>query len=247
MKEVWSDIWNSVQGIRFQESTYMWRFYTLLLGTDFKGKHVLEIGCGTGHNTAVMAAKGAQVTFFDQSQAALDLAKKTMDAWGLEGEYIHGDAFDYTFKKKYDIVHSEGVVEHFLGKQRQDILDIHANATKKGGCVGIIVPHMKCPGYRIGKWVAEKTGNWIYGGEYPYGREELQERMKRAGLSVDTVIGGEFIFGMGWLFCPIWLRSRKLMQHSLSRPAQERTFRLNYNNLFANRWGRVIGCVGKNV
>ncbi len=244
MTEVWTDIWNGLRGVEFSQESYVWRFYQSLIGSSFHGKKVLEIGCGTGVNTAIMAARGARVVFFDQSQAALDLAQKTMDAWGLDGEYIRGDAFDYSFAKEFDVVHSEGVVEHFLGFRRQQILQIHTDATKRGGNVVIIVPHAKCPGYRFGKWLAEQTGTWIYGGEYPYTATELRARLVRTGLEVTRVAGGELLFGIGWAFCPLWLHSRKLLGRAIAEPASARGFALNYNNRFADYWGRVIGCVG---
>ena len=246
--DVWTGIWNSIQHITFTQDPYVWKFYKLLLGNyRFKGKKVLEIGSGTGINTALMARQGAKVVFFDQSQAALDLARKTMELWGLDGEYVKGDAFDYSFKQEFDLVHSEGVVEHFLSRRRQEILEVHAGAAKRGGKVLIIVPHAGCMGYRIGKRLAQATGTWLYGGEYPYTARELGARMKLAGVPVRQVVGGELLFGMGWLFCPLWLRSRSMLARAIAMPANERMFALNYNNRFASTWGRVIGCVGTKV
>lgn len=243
--EVWSGIWNSIGDIRFTQEPYVWKFYQSLLGSfSFAGKKVLEIGSGTGINTILMARRGAKVTFFDQSQAALDLARKTMEQFGLQGEYVRGDAFDYPFRKEFDLVHSEGVVEHFLRDKRQEILQIHADAARKGGRVLIIVPHKKCPGYRVGKWLAERTGAWIYGGEYPYTATELAARLGAAGLDVGRVRGGELLFGMGWFLCPFWLGSRKILERSIAAPARPGLFKLNYDNRAADLWGRVIGCVG---
>src|SRR5690349_13553860 len=41
---------------------------------DLKGKRVLEVGCGEGENSAVLAKLGARVTGIDISQGAIDTA-----------------------------------------------------------------------------------------------------------------------------------------------------------------------------
>jgi 2-polyprenyl-3-methyl-5-hydroxy-6-metoxy-1,4-benzoquinol methylase len=65
----WSEIWKSVEDARFQGETYRWFFYKKLLGNyDFRDKKVLEIGCGTGINSVLMAKAGAHVTLLDSSK-----------------------------------------------------------------------------------------------------------------------------------------------------------------------------------
>ncbi len=244
----WSEIWKGIEGIDFSRETYIWRFYEMLLnGFDLKGKTVLEFGCGTGINSIFMAMRGAKVTFVDNSRQALRLVKKTLDKFGLEGELVRMDVFDSDFRNRFDLVHSEGLVEHFLYPKRQEIVDIHANAARKGGNVLLIIPHSNCPPYRLGKFIAEKTGVWIYGKEYPYTKNELVRRMKIAGLKPGNVLGGEFLFSLFWLFTPIALRSRRMIRKGIANPARPWWVRLNYGNWFANRWGRVIGCLGKKL
>jgi len=103
---------------------------------------------------------------------------------------------------------------------------------------------MKSPGYRLGKKLAEITGTWIYGGEYPYSRKELKQRMEKAGFNVEREMGGEFLFSFGWLFAPIWMRSRKLLMRSLQAGGKESLAKLNYKNPLADRAGRVIAAWG---
>lgn len=243
----WSSIWNAISSARIKEGKepYTWSNYSKLLPNyDFKGKRVLEFGCGTGINTIIMAQRGAKVTFVDYSKEALDLVRKNLDRLGIEAELIQQDIFDFKERNKYDLVHSEGVVEHFLAPKRQEIVDIHANAAKKGGKVLIIVPHLKNPPYRLGKKLANTLGCWIYGNEYPYTRHELVTRLRRAGLKPGKVMGGEFFFSLFFLFTPIALRSSRMLRKGVVNPARPWWVRMNYGNYFANRWGRVIGCVG---
>lgn len=247
---MWDQIWQGVERIDFQEKKepYVWKFYEMLLkGYDFKGKRVLEFGCGTGINSILMALRGAEVTFVDTSRKALDIVKKNLDALGLKGRLVCKSVFDSDFEGEFDLVHSEGLVEHFLGRERQEIVDIHASAVRKGGKVLIIVPHRKCPPYRIGKFMAEKMGTWIYHNEHPYTKKELLCRMERAGLKPGMVLGGEFLFSLVFLLSPLLLKSSRLIRKGIGLPANRKMVKLNYGNRFANRWGRVIGTVGKRL
>lgn len=242
----WSSVWKGMRNIEFGKEPYMWRFYELLLGRDydFRGKRVIEMGCGTGINTILMAKRGARVTFLDFSRDALDLVRRNMEAAGVDGEFILGDIFDYDFDGEYDIAHSEGVVEHFRGPQRQGVIDKHSHAVKKGGCAVVIVPQAGSIMYRAGKLLSEVAGQWIHGKEYPYTRGELRGRMERAGLAPGPVIGGELLMAFGWMFSVFWLGKGTVLQRSIRKPGNRKFFRLNYNNWFANRYGRTLGAVG---
>jgi len=243
----WSGIWKGMKGIEFEREPFMWRFYKeLLAGYELRGKRVLEIGCGTGINTLFMAKAGARVTFLDSSPEALKIAKRNARKFGVTGKFICQDALDVNLKNEFDLVHSEGVIEHFRGKPRQQIIDVHVSALKSDGKIIIIVPNMKCPPYRIGKWLAEKTGTWVHGAEWPYSKLELETRLKRAGTTIERFVGGELLFGLGWLFAPLWLNG-SVLERSIKHPASEMLFRLNYNNFFANRWGRVVACVARKI
>ncbi|MBI4176164.1 MAG: methyltransferase domain-containing protein [Candidatus Aenigmarchaeota archaeon] len=241
----WSELWSGIESVETKGNTYMWKMYASLLdGCDFKGKRVLEIGCGTGLNTIAMGLKGAEITFLDQSKEALNLVRNNVRKLGLEAEYIEGDVFECGLAGRYDIVHSEGLIEHFIGGMRQKIVDAHAEAARRGGMVTLIAPNMMSVPYRIGMYAAKKTGTWIYGDEYPYSREELSRRMEASGLAVRKTIGGEFVYSLFWLFCPIWLGSKSIIRKGITLEANECLVRLNQGNFFADRWGRIIGSTG---
>jgi 2-polyprenyl-3-methyl-5-hydroxy-6-metoxy-1,4-benzoquinol methylase len=244
----WSDIWKSIEGVRFEGETYRWFFYKSLLGDySFRGKRVLEIGCGTGINSVLMAKAGAKVTFLDSSEKALEIVRGTLERFSLEGELVCANAFRHDFRDEFDLVHSEGVIEHFRDEYRQGIVDAHALAAKKGGKVLIIVPNLKCPPYRVGKFLAEKTGTWIYGNEYPYSKKELLGRMKMSGLETEKIRGAEFFLSPGWLFSALWQKSPWFLEKSVSSSANKSIARLNYGAGLMNSWGVVIGAVGEKV
>lgn len=245
MSDNWSEYWKGMKDVRFKKEPFTFKFYEMLLDGDFRGKKVLEIGCGTGIDSILMGLRGAELTFLDKSPEAVRLVKDNLKRFGLKAEFIEEDFFKYNFEPKWDIVHSNGTVEHFLPPQRQRVIDIHTQACRKGGKVCILVPHAKCPPYRFGKAVSSRLGLWIYGNEYPYTKTELKGRMEMSGLDVDRVLGGETIFSVLWMFSPVFLWiGGSAVRKGIVKGAGRRMLRLNYNNRIANRWGRVIGAVG---
>lgn len=81
----------------------------------WKGKKVLEIGCGIGTDTINFARHGAQVTAIDLSEASLHLAKKRADVFGCKIRFFHGNAEQLSTivpVENYDLVYSFGVIHH---------------------------------------------------------------------------------------------------------------------------------------
>lgn len=83
----------------------------------WRGKRVLEIGCGLGTDTINFARSGATVTAVDLSEASLELARRRADVYGL-GDRISfhcADAeslADVVHPEPYDLVYSFGVIHH---------------------------------------------------------------------------------------------------------------------------------------
>jgi ubiquinone/menaquinone biosynthesis C-methylase UbiE len=82
----------------------------------WKGKKVLEIGCGIGTDTMNFARAGADVTAVDLSQASVDLAKKRAEVFGLKNiKFYVGNAEElskFVPVEKYDLIYSFGVIHH---------------------------------------------------------------------------------------------------------------------------------------
>jgi len=83
----------------------------------WKGKSVLEIGCGIGTDTINFARAGAEVTAVDLSSESLKLAKQRAEVFGFSDrisfhEVNAEDLSDYIKPKKYDLVYSFGVIHH---------------------------------------------------------------------------------------------------------------------------------------
>jgi SAM-dependent methyltransferase len=83
----------------------------------WKGKRVLEIGCGIGTDTMNFARAGADVTAVDLSSESLALARTRAEVFGLTDriEFYEANAenlSDFVPKGKYDLVYSFGVIHH---------------------------------------------------------------------------------------------------------------------------------------
>jgi len=82
----------------------------------WKGKRVLEIGCGIGTDTINFARAGAQVTAVDLSSESLALAKKRAEVFGLTNiTFYQANAeqlSDVVPVERYDLVYSFGVIHH---------------------------------------------------------------------------------------------------------------------------------------
>tara|TARA_Y100000590_G_scaffold368256_1_gene428809 strand:+ start:1068 stop:1880 length:813 start_codon:yes stop_codon:yes gene_type:complete len=84
----------------------------------WKGKKVLEIGCGIGTDSIEFAKHGAELTVIDISQKSLDICKKRFEVYNLKAEFILGDAEEldtYLSKDdKYDLIYAWGSIHHSL-------------------------------------------------------------------------------------------------------------------------------------
>jgi 2-polyprenyl-3-methyl-5-hydroxy-6-metoxy-1,4-benzoquinol methylase len=81
----------------------------------WKGKRVLEIGCGLGTDATNFARAGALYTGIELSQESLNLAKKRFSIFGLSGNFILASGEDFpeeVLDEKFDLVYSFGVIHH---------------------------------------------------------------------------------------------------------------------------------------
>ncbi len=85
----------------------------------WKGKKVLEIGCGIGTDSVNFARHGAKLTCIELSEESLDIAKQRFEKFGLSANFHLGNAenmFDFLPKEEveegYDLIYSFGVIHH---------------------------------------------------------------------------------------------------------------------------------------
>lgn len=102
---------------RFDKLNYLPKLVDFENG--FKGKKILEIGCGVGIDLARFAAGGAKVTGIDLSETAIDLARKNFAARNLTGNFLLMNGEDLDFPPdSFDVVYVHGVLQYTSNPQQ---------------------------------------------------------------------------------------------------------------------------------
>jgi ubiquinone/menaquinone biosynthesis C-methylase UbiE len=124
-----------VERQRFAGDEFMFE----LVGFDrWKGKDVLEVGCGLGTDLLQFARGGARVHAVDLTDRAVELTRKRLDLYGFHGEVGVGDAEHLPYPDdSFDLVYSWGVI-HLTddpGAAAREIVRV----TRPGGSVLVMV------------------------------------------------------------------------------------------------------------
>jgi len=91
---------------------------------QYRGKRVLEVGCGLGTDLLQFARAGAFVTGVDLSSESIRLARQRFALEGLAGEFLVADAEHLPFEDaSFDVVYSFGVLHHtpHIGQAMREI------------------------------------------------------------------------------------------------------------------------------
>jgi len=112
----------------------------------WRGKKVLEIGCGIGTDTINFARAGAQVTTVDLSDKSMELARKRAAVFGLEDRirFCPGNAEQlsgFVPPESYDLIYSFGVIHHT--PHPEAVLEQLRQYARPGTTVKIMVYHRR--------------------------------------------------------------------------------------------------------
>ena len=100
--------------------------------TAYRGKRVLDVGCGAGTDLARFARNGAIAAGIDLSKSAIDLARKNFEQQGLEGDLREADGEQLPFPDDtFDLVYAHGVVQYTPDGRR--LVDECRRVLKPGG------------------------------------------------------------------------------------------------------------------
>jgi 2-polyprenyl-3-methyl-5-hydroxy-6-metoxy-1,4-benzoquinol methylase len=167
----------------------------------WRGKKVLEIGCGIGTDTVNFARHGAIVTAVDLSPQSLKIAAQRVEIFGLADRvrFYSGSAeelISFLPPDTYDLIYSFGVIHHTPHPER--VLEQMRSYARPGTTVKVMVYHRHSwkvfwilMGYGRGKvWrlrelVAEhseaQTGCPV---TYTYTRRQARQLLKSFGFHV---------------------------------------------------------------
>jgi len=163
----------------------------------WKGKRVLEIGCGIGTATICFARAGASVTAVDLSPKSLELAKQRAEVFGLSDriEFYNADAeklSEVVPPAPYDLIYSFGVIHHTPHPERV-IEQIRTHFVRPESVLKLMVYHRyswkvfwilamygRCQFWKLDELIARhseaQTGCPI---TYSYGRRDLAQLLGR--------------------------------------------------------------------
>jgi cyclopropane fatty-acyl-phospholipid synthase-like methyltransferase len=190
-KSDWSKVWDS-KIVKLQDLFWrpiIWITYkrfirNLNLSNNSK---ILELGCGIGRNSLkISKIYDCKVTLVDNCETALKRAKFTFQKNNTKANFINKDIFKLKLKEEFDLVFSEGLIEHYTGKDRRMIFKIHKNLTKKEGHVLILAPHLTKT-YRFFKSFYKSLKLWRYK-ELPFSEKEIIDLCKGNNLKIIKIL-----------------------------------------------------------
>ena len=104
----------------------------------FRGA-VLDVGCGTGENALMLAARGLSVTGLDGAPTAIARAREKATALGLEVPFLVGDALDLSaLRQRFDTVLDCGLFHVFDDEHRKRYARSLGEAVGSGGQVQLL-------------------------------------------------------------------------------------------------------------
>lgn len=87
----------------------------------WKGKSVLEVGCGIGTEAINFLRNSSTYVGTDLSKESLNITKKRLEVFGFNAHLFQGNAEEltkYLPKKTYDLIYSFGVIHHSPNPKR---------------------------------------------------------------------------------------------------------------------------------
>lgn len=125
------------QFAKYQQNLFNLFFSKLKFPPElFRGKNIIDFGCGTGEVDVVLANWGAHVEGFDFNEISIERANQLKDMFDLSSQtaFSVGDIDTYPYESgAYDLSVSFGVIAHV--PDQENMFRRMADASKKGGFV----------------------------------------------------------------------------------------------------------------
>jgi SAM-dependent methyltransferase len=142
-----------------------------------RGGRILDVGCGAGIFTALLAHQGYEVVGIDQDPDIVDLGREMVDYFRSPASIEQASALDLSaYYEKFELVYSLGVVEHFDRDVTVNLIREQARCAKE---VLVAVPT------QYTRYTGPITDERLYT------RGEVERIVRDAGLSVRR----SFVYG----------------------------------------------------
>lgn len=140
----------------------------------FRGKRLLEIGCGMGSDLLQFARGGASCTGIDLTPRSVQITRHRFKLYGADGSFMISDGERLPFhSESFDVVYSNGVLHH-TPDTAGAIREVH-RVLRPGGVAKIMLYHRNSLNY----WVEIVLRRGLLGFEFLRGRsaEDIMSRV----------------------------------------------------------------------
>src|SRR5574344_2071544 len=149
-----------------------------------EGKKILEVGAGSGRDSAELARRGADVYVLDFAEGSLKIVNGLLIREHLE-ENLHlvrGDAFHAPFPDgTFDLVFHQGLAEHFTDPK--PLIRENFRIVRPGGYCLCDVPQTVHP-YTVIKHILIAMDKWFAGWETQFTMAQLKSLMRGAAINI---------------------------------------------------------------
>ena len=187
-QQVWNRFWDRKNDLSKVYPSSPSVLQTLVTRFDVQGLRILEVGAGTGRDSAELARRGAQVYVLDFADSSLRIVSELKSKEKLENlRLVRGDAFRSPFPDgSFDIVFHQGLAEHF--KDPLPLLRENWRIVKPGGHCLCDVPQTVHP-YTVIKHILIAMDKWFAGWETEFTMPQLKALMRQAGFECSYAYG----------------------------------------------------------
>ncbi|HEX8091666.1 MAG TPA: class I SAM-dependent methyltransferase, partial [Blastocatellia bacterium] len=148
------EFFDAVERHRYQTESHIRE----VVGFDrWRGRDVLEVGCGLGTDGINFARAGAVYTGIDLTEASIELVRRRFEIEGLNANLKVADAESLPFADaSFDMVYSHGVLHHTPDTQRA-IDELH-RVLKPGGAAMVMLYHKNSYNYYVNIMALRRVG-----------------------------------------------------------------------------------------
>ncbi len=160
-EKTWSDVWESHSLPQVFKTDYnpyyvevMDKFFHKYLPED-NNFEFLELGCAPGRWMHYFHDEfGYKVSGIDYSKIGVEATRENMRLLNTPANVFEGDVLNFQSGKKYDMVFSIGLIEHF--DPPKEIIQKHFDLLNERGYLIIGVPNLSSPFYRFLQFLINK-------------------------------------------------------------------------------------------
>ena len=110
------EFFDELEAYRFEKLDYLPRVVDF---SAYRGRRLLEVGCGVGTDLVRFASGGAVVTGVDLAEVSIELARRNFALHGVAGDLrvMNGEALEFE-DGSFDVVYAHGVLQYTHDPQR---------------------------------------------------------------------------------------------------------------------------------